>query len=72
MGNEEMRHSQTTREWRILLGHKFLANRLFSQGKSCLLHKEMARPAGLEPATVGLEDAFSGYNSVYPRIVTPV
>ena len=23
MGNEEMRHSQTEREWRILLGPKF-------------------------------------------------
>ena len=28
MGNEEMRHLQTTRVWRILLGHKFFSEPL--------------------------------------------
>ena len=36
MGNEEMRHLQTTREWRILLGHKFFSEPLIS-GKRQLL-----------------------------------
>ena len=50
----------------------FLRTAYFWKETAAYLYKEMARPAGLEPATVGLEDAFSGYNSVYPRIVTPV
>ena len=36
MGNEEMRHLQTTREWRILLGHKFFSEPLIF-GKRQLL-----------------------------------
>ena len=44
----------------------------FWKETAAYLHKEMARPAGLEPATVGLEVAFSGYNSTYLHIVTLV
>lgn len=36
MGNEEMRHLQTTREWRILLGHKFFSKPLIFARKELL------------------------------------
>ena len=36
MGNEEMRHSQTEREWRILLGHKFFSKPLIFARKELL------------------------------------
>ena len=36
MGNEEMRHLQTTRKWRILLGDKFFCELLIF-GKRQLL-----------------------------------
>lgn len=52
--------------------HSAFDNKKAGDGKSRSGQKILARPAGLEPATVGLEDAFSGYNDNYLRIVTPV
>ena len=36
MGNEEMCHLQTTREWHILLGHKFFSEPLILARKELL------------------------------------
>ena len=36
MGNEEMRHLQTTREWRILISHKFFSEPLIFEKRQLL------------------------------------